>query len=418
MKRQRPIPTAAPTQAEADAPSPAATTMSVKRQKTSHAAFAASQPLFDTLRNARDRLPDQGMYITVATNVVQQLHVGLKIEDGKNDVERHARYMDAIVEAWRCATDMYCGIFSQLATITAEKPEEGRGAAASHAEFKMMLESAQGAQKLAQDYRLAREKPDLPVVENEVKVNLKPELEPAVTSEKEEPKSSSVFPPSQPTPTPASKKNKKGDANTKYDKSGAMLLWEDGELQVPFSVLSTLEKKEYAIVRARTQRSKQKKKVAGIRNKDQNVNGTTKHSAESSTSHPAEATGAKTNTVPEVEFEDADAVAAEVALRMKAKEDAKRAKKAEKKRKRESGDSFVHDDEAVGHDPAAIAERPKKKKAKKSDSAAEAAVPENGTGSAKRKVSVEDAANSIGPAKDGAEKRATKKQKKSKKTSE
>lgn len=390
--------------------------MSVNRQKTSHAAFAASQPLFDTLRNARDRLPDQGMYITVATNVVQQLHVGLKIEDGTNDVERHARYMDAVVEAWRCATDMYCGIFSQLATITAEKPEEGRGAAASHAEFKMMLESAQVAQKLAQDYRLAREKPGLPVVENEVKVDLKPELESAVRSEEEEPKCS-AFPPSQPTPTPAPKK-KKVNANTKYDKSGTMLLWEDGELQVPFSVLSTLEKKEYAIVRARTQRSKQKKKVAGIRNKDQNVNGTTKHSAESSTSHPAEATGASTNTVPEVEFEDADAMAAEVALRMKAKEDAKRAKKAEKKRKRESGDSFVHGDDAVAHDPEAIAERPKKKKAKKSDSAAETAVPENGTGSAKRKVSVEDATNSIGTAKDGAEKQVTKKQKKSKKASE
>ena len=405
MKRQRDrhFPSAQP---EAAMASP---NMSVKRQKTSTAAFAASQPLFDTLRSTRDRLPEQGMYLTVATNVVQQLHVGLKIEDGKNDIERHAKYMDAIVEAWRCATDMYCDVFSQLATITAEKPEEGRSAAASHVEFEKMLESAQLAQKLAKEYTLAKEKPGLPILENVVKI--KPEPKAATESEdsEEESKSSSqLFPPSQATPTPASKK--KSNPNTKYDKSGSKLLWENGKLKVPVSELTKVEKREWDLLQKRAKRPEQKKKIAAIVSKDKQA----QSNGVSNNHTPQQVNGtSEPSKVPGVEYEDPDNLAAEAAARSKAKEEAKRAKKAERKRKRESGDSFVNGDvgDAAAHNPEVAAEKPKKKKAKKSDDATTieqaAATPEVNGSSSKRKGSVDaGSANGIEP--------LTKKQKKAK----
>lgn len=357
MKRQRHFPSANPAD---DAPS--SSNMSAKRQKidrVSTAAFAASQPLFDTLRNARERLPDQGMHLTMAANLVQQIHVGLKIEDGNNDIERHAKYMDAIVEAWRCATDTYCEVFSQLATITAEKPEEGRSAATSHVDFEKMLESAQLAQKLAKEFTLAREKPDLPPVSP--KVDLKVEVA-NDQSEVDEPPSSSLFPPSQATPTPASKK---GIQTTKYDESGLRLLWENGKLQVPLGTLTKAEKKQWAAVQKLAGRADHKKKIGEIVKEKQanGVNGVGE--AAKVNGVKKEASTAEGNA--EVTDEATAALAAEVEARIKAKEEARAAKKAAKKRKRESGDSFVTADDAPEANQTAISERPKKKKVKKSN---------------------------------------------------
>ncbi|KAM3422535.1 hypothetical protein BST61_g36 [Cercospora zeina] len=337
MKRQRHFPTSAH-----DAGDAAPSTMSAKRPKIdreSKAAFAASQPMFDTLRNARDRLPDQGMYLTVASNLVQQLHVGLKIDDGNNHVERHAKYMDAIVEAWRCATDTYCQIFSQLTSITAEKPEEGRHAATSHADFEKMLQSAQQAQKIANEYTLAREKPDIPTASSDSNAKVKAETSSSSSSDSnsDEPESS-MFPPSQSTPTPASK------TNTKYDESRTRLLWRDGALRVPISTLTNNERKEWAIVQKRLERVNAKKRVANI------AKGVKANRTSNAADTLKEATGLQTNgvniesqTTEDAKDHNSDSYRAKLEARIKAKDEARRAKKADKKRKRESTDSFLND---------------------------------------------------------------------------
>ncbi|USW50375.1 hypothetical protein Slin15195_G036940 [Septoria linicola] len=379
MKRQRHFPSANPAD---DAPS---SNMSAKRPKidrVSTAAFAASQPLFDTLRNARERLPDQGMHLTMAANLVQQIHVGLKIEDGNNDIERHAKYMDAIVEAWRCATDTYCEVFSHLATITAEKPEEGRRAAASHVHFEKMLESAQLAQKLAKEFTLAREKPDLPIVSP--KPNLEVEVEDD-RSEVDEPPSSSLFPPSQATPTPAAKKS---IPTTKYDQSGLRLLWEDGQLRVPMGTLTKAERKQWAAVQKLAGRADHKKKISQVvKSKHANgVNGVSEATSPQANGVNEEA--ATADVKAEVNDEATAALAAEVEARIKAKEEARAAKKAEKKRKRESGDSFVAADDAPEAIQTAISARPKKKKVKKSNHNPE--QPAEAGANTKRKGSVDE----------------------------
>ena len=387
MKRQRHFPSATH---EAD--DTASNTMSAKRQKIdreSKAAFAASQPMFDTLRHARDRLPDQGMYLTVAANLVQQLHVGLKIDDGNNHVERHAKYMDAIVEAWRAATDTYCQIFSQLTSITADKPEEGRRAATSHADFEKMLQSAQQAQKIANEYPLAREKPDIPTApsDNNIKVEAETSSSSSSDSNSDEPESS-MFPPSQPTPTPAPKKSY---PNTKYDKSGSRLLWQSGELRVPISTLTNDERKEWAVVHKRLERMNAKKKVASIA-KGAKVNGSSNLGTAPNGVVAPQTTGTKVKSQAAGDSKEQDLeTLKEIEARIKAKEEAKRAKKAEKKRKRESTDSFLIENPAeLEAEQATAGATPKKKKLKHADQTTSGQPTPNQNGSAKRKGSVDE----------------------------
>ncbi|KAF2216156.1 hypothetical protein CERZMDRAFT_93455 [Cercospora zeae-maydis SCOH1-5] len=395
MKRQRHFPSSAH-----DADGAAPSTMSAKRQKIdreSKAAFAASQPMFDTLRNARDRLPDQGMYLTVASNLVQQLHVGLKIDDGNNHVERHARYMDAIVEAWRCATHTYCQVFSQLTSITAEKPEEGRHAATSHADFEKMLQSAQQAQKIANEYTLASEKPDIPTAPSNSNVKVKADTSSSSSSDSNsDGPESSMFPPSQPTPTPASKKS---CANTKYDKSESRLLWQNGELRVPISTLTSDERKEWAVVQKRLERVNAKKKIANTV-KGTKFNGTSTSATPSTENAIPQTNGVKveSQTAGDAKDQDSEAYQAKLEARIKTKDEARRAKKAEKKRKRESTDSFLIDNFAeLEVEQLNAGAKPKKKKLKKSDQNSSFAEPTPAlNGSAKRKGSIEEGTGDVG----------------------
>jgi hypothetical protein len=341
---------------------------SAKRQKLENAAFAASQPLFDTLRNAREQLPQQGCYLTTARDLVQTLHVGLQIDDGKNDVEKHAKYMDAIVEAWKSAADTYCDIFAQLTIITAEKPSEGRAAAVSHEDFKNMLETAQVAQTVARRYVMSKDKSraGTPSVDTSH----------AVPQSKQQQE-----PPMHPTPTPAPKKAVKG---TKYDKSGQRILWQNGELKVPMGTLGSSEKKEWFMVAKAKRREVERAKKAA-RQKTHSAHAPEVPPAVSEETHQPE---------PPIEYEDSDAVAAAVETRLKAKAEAKALKKANKKRKRESGDSFVSndgDDASIPIPPAATeskkSEKPSKKKAKKANGASTGSPPPDAHQEAKRKTS-------------------------------
>ncbi|KAF7185986.1 hypothetical protein HII31_05063 [Pseudocercospora fuligena] len=316
-----------------------------KRQKTESAAFAASQPLFEAVRSARDdALQSQAVNLTIAHDVVKNIHVGVQNNDEHNNIERHVAYMDAIVESWRSATDAYCNIFAQLTSITAEKPNEGIGAAESHGFFQEMLETAQKAQDAAKRFTLAKERamPEanttignntaetVPAVESDDEIELKHK---PVNGGQIEAQSSS-----KPTSTATPGKQLAKSDKVKLDKSGTRVLWEKGaeEPSVPFAMLGGDEKKEWLAEKTRQKREKQRGRAHEIRTKKGQQG---RQQKQEQTSVPP--SDYHSPQVPGVEYED---LSAEVDARIKAKEEAKKAKKQEKKRKRESKDSFADPD--------------------------------------------------------------------------
>lgn len=318
-----------------------------KKQRLDPAAYTASQPLFEALRNARDKsLPDQAVNLTVAHDIVK--HVGGKYDDQHGNIERHVTYMDAIVESWRNATDAYCDIFAHLTTITAEKPNEGVGAAESHGLFKEILETAQKAQDAARKFTLAKERAEYqgattsqsesaaPAAESDDEIELahKP---PSCTDQANTPSnvdSADAAPSEQPA---------KSD-KVKWDKSGTRVLWIIGAKQprVPFATLGSSEKKEWLAEKARQKREKQKGKVQEIRTKEEQQD----RKQEQKPMPPVPVDDFENIKLSGVEYED---LSAEVEARIKAEKEAKKARKQERKRKRESKDSFV-DHDAVQED--------------------------------------------------------------------
>ncbi|KXS99183.1 hypothetical protein AC578_3044 [Pseudocercospora eumusae] len=316
-----------------------------KRQKTHSVAFAASQPLFEAVRSARDdALQSQAVNLTIAHDVVKNIHVRVQNDDEHNNIENHVAYMDAIVESWRSATDAYCNIFAQLTSITAEKPNEGIGAAESHGFFQEMLETARNAQHAAKRFTLAKERA-VPEANTTIGGNA-PETVPAAEPDDEielkhkplngEQKTADYSGKSTPTVTPGKQPAQAG--KVKFDKSGTRVLWEKGakEPNVPFAMLGGDEKKEWYTEKARQKREKRKTKAHEIRTKKGQQE---RQQKQEQTSVPP--SDCHSPQVPGVEYED---LSAEVDARIKAKEEAKKAKKQEKKRKRESKDSFADPD--------------------------------------------------------------------------
>lgn len=121
------------------------------RKSTSHpstadtAAYSASQPLFDAIRNASDHIEEQKQHLAAAKDVVQQLHVKVPNEHiGVNTVTR-ADYIECLVRGWRLVTNSYERIFAELCTLTAPDPATGREAQDDYATFKRIHESALAA---------------------------------------------------------------------------------------------------------------------------------------------------------------------------------------------------------------------------------------------------------------------------------
>lgn len=324
---------------------------SVKRQKLDRdntAAYAVSQPLFEAIKSARDILPQQGIGLRTAQDITKDIHVGLHIQDGTHNIEKHIKYMDSIIDSWRIVTDSYCSIFAQLTLVTGEKPTEGKPAAKAHPDLLKIYEAALQAQRTAREYVTLKDRPDIPKAEA-MEVSSEDE------SSKHKPASSAPA-----TPTPSSRKTPKG---VKYDRSGSKILWRDGQLRVPFTDLDKQEKQEWKLAEKLHKRQQQKGKVAAIKKEhEQKTNSST------AANGPSSAQPEQANVeMADAEFEDAGKVSAEVEARLQAKQAAKRAKKAERKRKRESVESFVNGDDAHEPVPAAekkLSEKPSKKKLK------------------------------------------------------
>lgn len=250
-----------------------------KRIKTSHdstAAYAASQPLFDSLRTAVDRTAEQHAVLVKARDVVQQTHVKLadSIADGQQE-----DYIDSIIGAWRLATESFAEIFGELAKTTAAEPNEGRQAKEGHEAFVKMAEMATDAKDAAINFDMGGDS------DGESQDSSQENIDPSAKT------------------TSGLRKE-----SMRSDKKGAQLK-KRAELK-----RADHEKKLLAL-RAKMKQSQQAKSANGHKPDQQSEDGA---------SEP-------------VQYED---ISAEVEARLKVKEAKREAAKKEKKRKRESGDSF------------------------------------------------------------------------------
>jgi hypothetical protein len=281
-----------------------------KRQKIDRettAAYAASQPLFDALRHGAERAGEQKMHLAKARDLVQNLHVKLADSNITDDTSKHDEYIAALTKAWASATDAYCSIFEELCKVTAPDITEGREATRGYEHFKTMAETAAAAKQAVRSFQ-------------------------ADTKSRSTTPSRAVAG----TKRALSSESKESVAGQVHDTAAG------AEMQ-----LNKRQRKR--LKRAGPPLDTSDKPTEGAPSGDTDA---TKQADPASTQ--ALAASGKENKVPGVEYED---VTAEVAARMKAKEDKKRAKKEQKKRKRESVNSELVE-------PAASAERPNKKKPK------------------------------------------------------
>jgi hypothetical protein len=133
-----------------------------KRKRESTAAYAASQPLFDALREACEKLELQKSNLLLARDLVQSLHVKLQhvdltVGDKSSPNDNHGRYLDSTLAAWTTAIDSYRDIFAQLVSLTAAEPETGKEATDHHESFKNILRSASEAKHTVTEIVSARQ---------------------------------------------------------------------------------------------------------------------------------------------------------------------------------------------------------------------------------------------------------------------
>ncbi|KAK5119072.1 hypothetical protein LTR62_000283 [Meristemomyces frigidus] len=281
---------------------------SSKRQKIDRettAAYAASQPLFNAIRNAATKAGEQKLRLERARDLVQTIHVRL-VDVNENDAaQTHEQYMVALIRAWASATEAYHSIFEELCNVTAADASEGRQESDGHEHFKAMAESAATAHKTAMAYT----------------------SESRTTSE------------STPVVTPGTAKSRKRTA-------------------------SNLDETPFKTRLVEPTLSAEAKRVSK-RTRPESI----EHESLSISHKPVGAQTGKENSMPTVEFED---VSAEVAARLRTRAEKYKAKRQDKKRKRESGESVTK--------TVNSGDRPGKKKLKS------ASVNENGTALAKRKA--------------------------------
>ena len=257
-----------------------------KRMKTSHdstAAYAASQPLLDTLRLGVERANDQHVLLDNASWIVQQVHVKLAIAVSDRDASQLSQSITGIVEAWQSATESFAEIFDALREATAAVPSEGKEAFEGHADFVKMAAMAAEANGIAKEFALWRDGQS---------TSQDGEAEASGSATEAESQINAPGAQSPQQPLLLSKEDKKG-AKTKQ--------------------------------RIDDSRQKREKKLLALRaKKKQSQNKSTINHTDPQHSAP-------------VEYED---VSAEVEARLQAKEAKREAAKKEKKRKRESGESF------------------------------------------------------------------------------
>ncbi|RMY75443.1 hypothetical protein D0864_09832 [Hortaea werneckii] len=310
-----------------------------RMSRNATAAYAASQPLFEALQAGNMRINEQKVHVTRARNLVQNLHVKLTEINGQDESAKHDYYMDCVVKAWRSATQTYEAIFRELMALNAADASEGREASKRYEEFAALATTARQVNEVAFEFPLhgPASWPEAPST---------PEKRKRSHEEEEEHDDSSDV-----------KMDAGLDAPVKEGPEGGHA--KDGkQTQQNESAEKTLSKHQRKRLR--------KKHPAADHHKDSETNPNP-----SSTNPPTQPTSnpnppppssqRKENHTPiaGIEYED---VSAEVEARLKAKADKRQAKKTEKKRKRESGDSLLE-----ARPVAEIAERPKRKKTKSSD---------------------------------------------------
>lgn len=363
--------------------------MSRKRQKLDNAAYAASQPLFSALRNATTTsIPAQTASLTTARDVVQSLHVEIADTDNThNDISRHEQYMDSAVKAWGSAVDAYCEIFTEMVKITGSEPSKGREEGSRHREFVAMLDSAKRAKDVVEEYRKTEE-----VAHSEERSDESSEIEVTNTknTQNKRPQGSGAS-----IPNGVSKEGSHAEyqrpadaqkpsalsGNIRYDTTGKKLLWENGELKVPYLSLDLADRRAWDLIK---RKAKRKSRHQALKKARATTNAGEGAQADETPETAQDTTAADTQHQPDsgignVDYED---VSAEVERRMKAKADkkaAEKAKKSEKKRKRESADSTTAVAVPAEAESITVTQKPTKKKAKK-EASEESEIQVNGAG--------------------------------------
>ncbi|SMR47694.1 unnamed protein product [Zymoseptoria tritici ST99CH_3D1] len=333
---------------------------SQKIDRETTAAYAASQPLFDALRNGAANVDAQRDNLAKARDLVQQVHVKIATED----VPSHEQYMENIVEAWQSATTIFCQVFSELTSITAAEPSEGREAGKAHGQFMSMLDTAQKARDVAIAYA--------PGSANSEGAGKAATVESDDESEEEEVVSS---------PTKAKPDTK--TSTTALPKGKAKRTFEQLNTDaLPPTPATDGNKLSRSDRRQSWKKAELAKKNTKEPQPEDNTDGQAAHKpAPEVTSNPQPAVKfedfshlvearIKSKLQPAVEFEDVSHLV-EARIKAKAEKAAEKKKsklKTEKKRKRESGDSFVAMAEEKVHEPIKTeltVEKPKRKKSKK-----------------------------------------------------
>ncbi|KAK4553927.1 hypothetical protein LTR86_009102 [Recurvomyces mirabilis] len=129
-----------------------------KRQKIDRettAAYAASQSLFDALRNGAAKAGEQKLRLTRARDLVQTIHVKLVEVDKTDTAQTREQYISSLTKAWASATEAYCTIFEELCKVTEANPVEGREESKGHEQFKKMAETAAAASVAAKAHTMS-----------------------------------------------------------------------------------------------------------------------------------------------------------------------------------------------------------------------------------------------------------------------
>lgn len=303
------------------------------------AAYAASQPLFDTIRVAISQLDEQRRNLVSARDVVQQLHVKVPTEHLDSHSLKSGEYTSSLVEAWEHATESFTRIFEQLCIITGPETATGKKAEASYPGFKKLLNSAEAARKAASEHV---PQPVERKVKRKAEVDAPDEEGMQITPRK---KAKSSSPESSKLGAPAPSKRavaSPGDAQEAPRKRQRVAVEQEQEPATAVNGNSSTKRQR----RRQSAREKQKQHAQSPSKDTSTMNG---------------------NQEPGVQYED---VSAEVDARLKAKEDAKKAKKEAKKRKRDSLGSGIVEAEAGAENEAFAArdrklkEKPAKKRSK------------------------------------------------------
>lgn len=302
------------------------------------AAYAASQPLFDSIRDAIAQLDEQKRNLGIAKDIVQQLHVKVPAEHLDANGLKPGDYTENLVEAWKSTTESFTRIFEQLCAITGPEPETGREAEISYPALKELHGSSSAARDVAAghasqaaDRKLKRKAEADEQAQDGLGITPRKKARSSSPASGQHPAKAAPSSTNSTVPSPgegpeASRKRQRTSVEQKQEPDATV----NGE-----------------------QTSKRKRRRLSVKKKQ-------KQSVPPNIQSSIPTTTTNGTNEPAVQYED---VSAEVDARLKAKEDAKKAQKEAKKRKRESLGSGIVEAEA-GAEQEALAARDRKLKEK------------------------------------------------------